>query len=71
MKDGTKLIDVHNRSYAKAWLDYLAKRPEEPTYEWTGPESGVFKIGGIIAGHTNKAGDYDLETIVADLGRGN
>jgi aminocarboxymuconate-semialdehyde decarboxylase len=67
MRNGKKVIDMHNHSYTKAWLDYCAKRTQDPLYEWTGPSSGVFKVAGVIAGHVDKAGDYDVVARVADL----
>ena len=67
MRNGKKVIDMHNHSYTRAWLDYCAKRTQDPLYEWTGPSSGVFKVAGVIAGHVDKAGDYDVAARVADL----
>lgn len=69
MKDGMKVIDIHNHAYTKPWLDYLAQRVEEPNFEWTGPTSGVAKVDGVIAGHVDRPGDFDMAARVEDLDR--
>jgi aminocarboxymuconate-semialdehyde decarboxylase len=67
MKDGIRVIDIHNHFYSKPWLDYLAQRSEVPQFEWTGPTSGVAKIGTFTPSHVDKPGDFDIEARVADL----
>ena len=68
MKDGYRVIDIHTHTYTREWIDYMAQRKEEPRFEWTGPTSGVFKVaGGVIAAHVDHAGDYDIETRLADM----
>ncbi len=67
MKDGLKVIDIHNHFYSKPWLDYLAQRTEEPRFEWTSPTSGVAKIGTSTPSHVDKAGDFDIKARVEDL----
>ena len=69
MINGMKIVDVHTHFYSKPWLDYLAQRTEDPTFEWTGPKSGLAKIGGIPAGHVDKPGTFDIEARVEDLDR--
>jgi aminocarboxymuconate-semialdehyde decarboxylase len=67
MKDGMKVIDIHNHFYSKPWLDYLAQRTEAPQFEWQTPTSGVAKIGTSTPSHVDKPGDFDLKARVADL----
>ncbi len=67
MRNGQKVMDMHNHFYSKLWLDYCAKRKEDPIFEWTGPTSGVFKIAGAVVGHVDRAGTYDMEARVRDL----
>lgn len=67
MKDGHKVIDMHNHTYTKEWIDYMAQRADEPVFVWTGPTSGVFKVAGVIAAHVDHAGDYDMQTRVVDM----
>jgi aminocarboxymuconate-semialdehyde decarboxylase len=62
-----KVIDIHNHFYSKPWLDYLSQRTEAPQFEWTGPTSGVAKIGTSTPSHVDKAGDFDIKARVADL----
>ncbi len=69
MKDGHKVIDIHNHTYTKGWIDYMTQRKGEPVFEWTGPTSGVFKVTGVVAAHVDHAGDYDIETRIVDLDR--
>jgi pyruvate,water dikinase len=57
MRNGLKIIDIHNHFYSKPWLDYLAERTEAPQFEWTGPTSGVAKIGSLTPSHVDKAGE--------------
>ncbi len=67
MKDGIKVIDIHNHFYSRPWLDYLAARTDEPCFEWTSPTSGVAKVGALATSHVDKAGDFDIEERVKDL----
>ncbi len=67
MRDGKKVVDVHNHSYTRAWLDFCARRTQDPLFEWTGPSSGVFKVAGVVAGHMDKVGDYDMAARVKEL----
>jgi len=67
MRNGFKVIDIHNHAYTKPWLDYLAQRTEDPKFEWTGPSSGVSRIGEMTPSHVDMAGDFDMEARVADL----
>jgi aminocarboxymuconate-semialdehyde decarboxylase len=67
MKNGKKLIDVHNHFYSKPWLDYLAQRKETPIFEWTGPNSGVARIGEFTPSHVDMAGDFDINERIKDL----
>ncbi len=67
MRNGIKVIDIHNHFYSKPWLDYLSKRTAAPQFEWTGPNSGVAKIGTSTVSHVDKAGDFDVEARIADL----
>ncbi|OGC76321.1 MAG: hypothetical protein A2Z27_03460 [candidate division Zixibacteria bacterium RBG_16_50_21] len=67
MKDGSKVIDIHTHTYTREWLDYMSRRTEEPVFEWTGPTAGVFKVSGVITGHVDHAGDYDMQTRIKDL----
>lgn len=67
MKNGMKVIDIHNHAYTKPWLDYLVQRTGDPSFEWTGPTSGLAKLGGVIVGHVDKAGDFDMAARVEDL----
>ncbi|MBW1997103.1 MAG: amidohydrolase [Deltaproteobacteria bacterium] len=67
MKDGITVIDIHNHFYSRPWLDYLAARSEEPRFEWTGPASGVARIGDFTPSHVDKAGDFDIEARIKDL----
>ncbi|MBW2030259.1 MAG: amidohydrolase [Deltaproteobacteria bacterium] len=67
MRDGIKVIDIHNHFYSRPWLDYLAERSEEPRFEWTGPTSGVARIGEFTPSHVDKAGDFDIEARIRDL----
>jgi len=67
MRNGIKIIDIHNHFYSKPWLDYLSKRTEAPQFEWTGPNSGVAKIGTSTVSHVDKAGDFDVQARIADL----
>ena len=67
MKDGIKVIDIHNHFYSRPWLDYLAQRKEEPCFEWTGPTSGVAKVGTLATSHVDKPGDFDIEARIEDL----
>jgi len=67
MKDGIKVIDIHNHFYSKPWLDYLSQRTEEPRFEWTGPTSGVAKVGALATSHVDKPGDFDIEARTRDL----
>ena len=67
MKNGFKVIDIHNHFYSRPWLDYLAQRTEEPRFEWTGPTTGVAKIGSSTPSHVDKAGDFDIKARVEDL----
>jgi len=69
MINGMKIVDVHTHFYSKPWLDYLSQRTEDPTFEWTGPTSGLAKVGGIPAGHVDKPGTFDIEARVEDLDR--
>jgi predicted TIM-barrel fold metal-dependent hydrolase len=67
MKNGHKVIDIHTHTYTREWIDYMAQRKESPFFEWTGSTSGVFKAAGVIAAHVDHAGDYDIETRLADM----
>ena len=67
MKDGVQVIDIHNHFYSRPWLDYLSKRTEEPRFEWTGPTSGVAKVGALATSHVDKPGDFDIQARVEDL----
>lgn len=67
MRDGIKVIDIHNHFYSKPWLDFLAQRTEEPRFEWTSPTSGVAKVGSSTPSHVDKPGDFDIEARVSDL----
>jgi aminocarboxymuconate-semialdehyde decarboxylase len=67
MRDGRRVIDIHNHFYSKPWLDYLSIRTEAPQFEWTGPNAGVAKIGISTVSHVDKAGDFDVEARIADL----
>ena len=62
-----KVIDIHNHFYSREWLEYVATRTEDPTYEWTGPNSGLFKYDGIVMGHVDKPGDLDIDARVREL----
>jgi aminocarboxymuconate-semialdehyde decarboxylase len=61
MKDGHKVVDIHNHFYTKTWLNYLTTRTEDPRFEWTGPTSGLLKGYGIVMGHSDKADDWDID----------
>ena len=67
MRNGVRLIDIHNHFYSKPWLDYLAQRKETPIFEWTGPTSGVAKIGEFTPSHVDIAGDFDIDARIEDL----
>lgn len=67
MKDGIQVIDIHNHFYSRPWLDYLSQRTDEPRFEWTGPTSGVAKVGAMATSHVDKPGDFDIEARVKDL----
>ena len=67
MKDGIQVIDIHNHFYSRPWLDDLSQRTEEPRFEWTGPTSGVAKVGALATSHVDKPGDFDIEARVKDL----
>jgi aminocarboxymuconate-semialdehyde decarboxylase len=67
MRNGMKVIDIHNHFYSKPWLDYLSQRTEAPQFEWTSDTSGVAKIGASTPSHVDKAGDFDMKARVADL----
>ena len=67
MKDGIQVIDIHNHFYSRPWLDYLSQRVDEPRFEWTGPTSGVAKVGAMATSHVDKPGDFDIEARVEDL----
>ncbi len=67
MRNGMKVIDIHNHFYSKPWLDYLSQRTEEPQFEWTSPTSGVAKIGTSTPSHVDKPGDFDIKARIADL----
>jgi len=69
MINDMKIVDIHTHFYSKPWLDYLAQRTEDPTFEWTGPKSGIATVGGIPAGHVDKPGTFDIEARVEDLDR--
>jgi aminocarboxymuconate-semialdehyde decarboxylase len=67
MKDGFKVIDIHNHFYSRPWLDYLTQRNEEPRFEWTGPTSGIAKMGTFTPSHVDKPGDFDIDARIKDL----
>ena len=67
MKNRIKVIDIHNHFYSRPWLDYLSQRTEEPRFEWTGPTSGVAKVGALATSHVDKPGDFDIEARIRDL----
>lgn len=67
MRNGIKVIDIHNHFYSKPWLDYLTERTDEPKFEWTGPTSGVAKMGEFTPSHVDKAGDFDIMARIEDL----
>jgi len=67
MRNGIKVVDIHNHFYSKPWLDYLSQRTEAPQFEWTGSTSGVAKIGTSTPSHVDKPGDFDIKARVADL----
>jgi aminocarboxymuconate-semialdehyde decarboxylase len=67
MKDGYKIVDIHTHFYTKPWLDFLAQRTEDPTFEWTSPTSGLAKVGGIPAGHVDKPATFDIKSRVEEL----
>jgi len=67
MRNGSKVIDIHNHAYTKPWLDYLAQRSEEPRFEWTSPTSGIARVEGVVVAHVDKAGDFDMEARVRDM----
>lgn len=69
MKDGIKVIDIHNHFYSKPWLDYLSERTEEPCFEWSSPTSGVAKVGNLATSHVDKPGDFDVMERLKDLDR--
>lgn len=69
MKDGQKVVDIHTHFYTKPWLDFLAQRTEDPTFEWTSPTSGLAKLGGIPAGHVDNPADFNIKARVEDLDR--
>lgn len=67
MRDGRMIIDIHNHFYSKPWLDYLSQRDRAPQFEWTGPASGIAKIGSSTPSHVDKAGDFDINARIEDL----
>jgi len=67
MRNGMKIIDIHNHFYSKPWLDYLSQRTEAPQFEWVSPTSGVAKIGTSTVSHVDKPGDFDIKERVKDL----
>lgn len=67
MKDGYKIVDIHTHFYTKPWLDFLAQRTEDPTFEWTSPTSGLAKVCGIPAGHVDKPATFDIKARVEEL----
>ena len=67
MRNGMKIIDIHNHFYSKPWLDYLTQRTEAPQFEWTSATTGVAKIGTSTPSHVDKPGDFDVKARVADL----
>jgi hypothetical protein len=67
MRNGMKIVDIHNHFYSRPWLDYLAQRTEVPRFEWTGPDSGIARIGDFTPSHVDKPGDFDIEARIADL----
>jgi aminocarboxymuconate-semialdehyde decarboxylase len=68
MKDGHKVVDIHNHFYSKPWLDYLTTRTEDPKFEWTGPTAGVLKGFGLaVIGHVDKSDEWDPEARIRGL----
>jgi aminocarboxymuconate-semialdehyde decarboxylase len=68
MKDGYKVVDIHNHHYTRAWVDYLASRTEDPVLKWIEPnKKGVFWGDGIIFGHLEKPGHWDIDARVTEI----
>lgn len=67
MKNGYKVVDIHNHFYSRPWLDYLTTRTEDPRFEWTGPNSGLLKGDGIVMGHVDKPDEWDPEARLKGL----
>ena len=62
-----KTVDVHSHLFPRMWLDYVEKRTQWPTMKWTGPTSLVFYDEGVIVGHVDRPGHYDVEPRIKDM----